>query len=234
MVEQNNPMSSKVLLLALVFSCLFANAQSQVSVNGGQNLQALNGAPLTPEKVMELQGSYFFSDDFLPATLVDASGKEYKDKKIKFNLKSNIIYYTDWDGKLMQTTSDIRKLIITEPDKTTVFENFFPSIDGLDAGTYYKVIINGSAKLLLSTQFSEVEYKEFNSAVTTKRVDKVYQLYGAANGSIKKLTKGEVELLELLKDKSSELAAFIKQNSLKCRKQSDYETVFNYYNGLKK
>ena len=47
-------MSSKVLLLALVFSCLFANAQSQVSVNGGQNLQALNGAPLTPEKVMEL------------------------------------------------------------------------------------------------------------------------------------------------------------------------------------
>jgi hypothetical protein len=211
-----------------------ATAQSQVNIGGGQNLQALNGAPLTPDKVLDLQGSYFFNDEFLPAILVDASGKEYKDKKIKFNLKSNIIYYTDWDGKLMQATSDIRKVIITEPDKTTVFENFFPSIDGLDAGTYYKVLISGSAKLLLSTQFSEAEYKEFNSAVTTKRVDKVYQLYGAANGNIKKLTKGEAEILELLKDKSSELASFIKQNSLKCRKQSDYETVFNYYNGLKK
>jgi hypothetical protein len=211
-----------------------ATAQSQINIGGGQNLQALNGAPLTPDKVLELQGSYFFSDEFLPATLVDASGKEYKDKKIKFNLKSNIIYYTNWDGKLMQATSDIRKVIITEADKTTVFENFFPSIDGLDAGTYYKVIINGFAKLLLSTQFSEVEYKEFNSAVTTKRVDKVYQLYGAANGSIKKLTKGEAELLELLKDKSIEVTEFIKQNSLKCKKQSDYETVFSYYNGLKK
>ena len=227
-------MSSKFLLLSMVFSCFMATAQSQINIGGGQNLQALNGAPLTPDKVLELQGSYFFNDEFLPATLVDASGKEYKDKKIKFNLKSNIIYYTDWDGKLMQATSDIRKLIITETDKTTVFENFFPSIDGLDAGTYYKVIINGSAKLLLSTQFSEVEYKEFNSAVTTKRVDKVYQLYGAANGSIKKLTKGEAELLELLKDKSTEVTAFIKQNSLKCKKQSDYETVFSYYNGLKK
>jgi hypothetical protein len=227
-------MSSKFLLLAMVFSCLMATAQSQVNIGGGQNLQALNGAPLTPDKVLDLQGSYFFNDEFLPAILVDASGKEYKDKKIKFNLKSNIIYYTDWDGKLMQATSDIRKVIITEPDKTTVFENFFPSIDGLDAGTYYKVLISGSAKLLLSTQFSEAEYKEFNSAVTTKRVDKVYQLYGAANGNIKKLTKGEAEILELLKDKSSELASFIKQNSLKCRKQSDYETVFNYYNGLKK
>lgn len=227
-------MSSKFLLLAMVFSCFMATAQSQINIGGGQNLQALNGAPLTPDKVLELQGSYFFNDEFLPATLVDASGKEYKDKKIKFNLKSNIIYYTDWDGKLMQATSDIRKVIITEADKTTVFENFFPSIDGLDAGTYYKVIINGAAKLLLSTQFSEVEYKEFNSAVTTKRVDKVYQLYGAANGTIKKLTKGEAEVLDLLKDRSSELAAFIKQNSLKCRKQSDYETVFNYYNGLKK
>ena len=226
-------MSSKFLLLALVFSCLFAHAQSQVSIGGGRNLQALNGAPLTPEKVLELQGTYFFNDEFLPAVLVDASGKEYKDKKIKFNLKTNIIYYTEWDGKLMQATSDIRKLIITEGDKTTVFENFFPSIDGLDAGTYYKVLVNGPSKLLLSTQFSEAEYKEFNSAVTTKRVDKVYQLYGAANGSIKKLTKGETEVLELLKDKSSEVAAFIKQNSLKCRKQSDYETVFNYYNGLK-
>ena len=227
-------MSSKFLLLALAFSCLFAQAQSQVSIGGGRNLQALNGAPLTPEKVLELQGTYFFNDEFLPAVLVDASGKEYKDKKIKFNLKTNIIYYTEWDGKLMQATSDIRKLIITEGDKTTVFENFFPSIDGLDAGTYYKVLVNGPSKLLLSTQFSEAEYKEFNSAVTTKRVDKVYQLYGAANGSIKKLTKGETEVLELLKDKSSEVAAFIKQNSLKCRKQSDYETVFNYYNGLKK
>ncbi len=227
-------MSSRSLLLALVFNCLFAQAQSQVSIGGGRNLQALNGAPLTPEKITELQGTYFFSDDFLPAVLVDASGKEYKDKKIKFNLKSNIIYYTDWDGKLMQATSDIRKLIITEPDRTTVFENFFPSIDGLDAGTYYKVLVNGNAKLLLSTQFSEGEFKEFNSAVTTMRVDKVYQLYGAANGSIKKLTKGEAELLELLKDKSTEVTAFIKQNSLKCRKQSDYETVFNYYNGLKK
>lgn len=226
-------MSSKFLLLALVFSCLFAQAQSQVSIGGGRNLQALNGAPLTPEKVLELQGTYFFNDEFLPAVLVDASGKEYKDKKIKFNLKTNIIYYTEWDGKLMQATSDIRKLIITEGDKTAVFENFFPSIDGLDAGTYYKVLVNGPSKLLLSTQFSEAEYKEFNSAVTTKRVDKVYQLYGAANGSIKKLTKGETEVLELLKDKSSEVAAFIKQNSLKCRKQSDYETVFNYYNGLK-
>jgi len=227
-------MSSKFLLLAMLFSCFMATAQSQINIGGGQNLQALNGAPLTPDKVLELQGSYFFSDEFLPATLVDASGKEYKDKKIKFNLKSNIIYYTNWDGKLMQATSDIRKVIITEADKTTVFENFFPSIDGLDAGTYYKVIINGFAKLLLSTQFSEVEYKEFNSAVTTKRVDKVYQLYGAANGSIKKLTKGEAELLELLKDKSIEVTEFIKQNSLKCKKQSDYETVFSYYNGLKK
>lgn len=227
-------MSSKFLLLALVFSCVIANAQSQVSIGGGRNLQALNGAPLTPDKVLELQGTYFFNDEFLPAVLVDASGKEYKDKKIKFNLKTNIIYYTDWDGKLMQATSDIRKVIITEGDKTTVFENFFPPIDGLDAGTYYKVLVNGTSKLLLSTQFSEGEYKEFNSAVTTKRVDKVYQLYGAANGSIKKLTKGDAEVLDLLKDKSAELAAFIKQNSLKCRKQSDYETVFNYYNGLKK
>ncbi len=227
-------MLSRSLLLALVFTCMLAKAQSQINIGGGQNLQALNGAPLTPDKITELQGSYFFSDDFLPAVLVDASGKEYKDKKIKFNLKSNIIYYTDWDGKLMQATSDIRKIIITEPNRTTLFENFFPSIDGLDAGTYYKVLVNGNAKLLLSTQFSEGEFKEFNSAVTTKRVDKVYQLYGAANGSIKKLTKGEAELLELLKDKSTELAAFIKQNSLKCRKQSDYETVFNYYNGLKK
>jgi hypothetical protein len=227
-------MVSKFLLLVLVFSCLLANAQSQVSVGGGRNLQALNGAPLTPDKVLELQGSYFFNDEFLPAVLVDASGKEYKDKKIKFNLKTNIIYYTDWDGKLMQATSDIRKVIITEVDKTTVFENFFPPIDGLDAGTYYKVLVNGPSKLLLSTQFSEGEFKEFNSAVTTKRVDKVYQLYGAVNGSIKKLTKGEAEVLDLLKDKSAELATFIKQNSLKCRKQSDYETVFNYYNGLKK
>jgi hypothetical protein len=64
------------------------------------------------------------------------------------------------------------------------------------------------------------------------RADKISQLYGYNNASIVKLTKGETELLELLKDKSTEVSKYIKQHGLKIKKQSDYETVFTYYNGL--
>ena len=217
-----------VILCNMTAICL-----AQTSVNGGQNLQGLNGAPLMASKVSEMVGTYFYKTDYQPATLVDASGKAYKDKKVKLNQQTNTIYYLDTDGQEMETISDIRKIIFFEENKKVVFENFYPAVGPFTAGTFYRVLVTGKATLLQSTQFSEVEYKEFNSAVTTKRADKIFQFYAFNNGTIVRLTKGEAELLELLKDKSTEVSAYIKQQGLKCKKQSDYETVFTFYNGLK-
>jgi hypothetical protein len=221
-----------LLCLALLIN-VYSICQGQTSINGGQNLQGLNGAPLTPDRVSEMVGTYFYKTEYLPAILVDVSGKEFKDLKVKLNQQTNAIYYLGKDGQEMESISDIRKIIFIEGDKMVLFENFFPAMGALNAGSFYQVIINGKAKLLSSTQFSEVEYKEFNSAVTTKRADKVHQLYAFANRTMIKLSKGDTEIIGLLKDKSTEVEAFIKQQGLKCKKQSDYETVFNYYNSLK-
>jgi len=105
-------------------------------------------------------------------------------------------------------------------------------VEDLDAGSYYQVLCDGKAKLLLGTRFSEVDYKEFNSAVTTKRIDKVQQLFGCNKGTMVKLSKGEPDLMNLLGDKATLVSDFIKQKGLKCKKQPDLEAVFNYYNSL--
>lgn len=227
------PMRAIFLLYVTLLINSFVICHAQAGVNGGQNLQGMNGAVLTPDKVSEMVGTYFYKTDYQQATLVDVGGKEYRDMKVKLNQKNNLIYYLGKDGQEMEAISDIRKIVFLEGDKPVVFENFFPAIAPFNAGTFYQVLISGKAKLLSATLFSEAEYKEFGSAVTTKRADKVVQLYAFANGTIIKLTKGEAELLDLLKDKSTELSAYIKQQGLKCKKQSDYETVFTYYNSLK-
>lgn len=226
-------MQPNILLCITVMTCFVSMSQAQTGINGGKNLQGLNGAPLTPDKITEMVGTYYYKTVYLPATLVDASGKEYNNQKVKLNQQTNQIFYLDKEEKEMESISDIRKIIFFEGNNTVVFENFYPPIGTMNAGSFYQLIISGKAKLLVNTEFSEVEYKEFNSAVTTKRADKVHQLYGFANGNIIKLRKGETELVELLKDKSTEVSTFIKQQGLKCKKQSDYETVFNFYNGLK-
>jgi hypothetical protein len=64
-------------------------------------------------------------------------------------------------------------------------------------------------------------------------VNKLENYYGSNGRTTLRITKPE-DIVELMPDKSKEISAYIQQEKIKTRKQSDLIKVFTYYNSLAK
>ncbi|MEN9686406.1 MAG: hypothetical protein RLZZ28_2192 [Bacteroidota bacterium] len=209
-------------------ACLTANAQAQV-ITTGSTMQDLSGKAILNTKLSEVEGSVFYKDNYLPATLTLENGSIITGRNVKLNLKDNIVYYLDINGAELEAVSRVKRIEFT--DSKMVFQNGFPAVENQTANTYYRVLTGGNASLLECTKFSEGEYKPYNATVAIKRIDKVFELYGASSKAIAKLSSQE-DILLVLADKSKEVNDFILEKKLKCRKQGDFDNVIKYYNSL--
>lgn len=205
-------------------------ATAQINIKSS-NIQDFTGKPLMNTAVSEIQGSVFYNDDYKNAKMYLANGTELTDIKVKLNLRDNKVYYLNNEGLEMEAVSKVKRIIFT--DNGSVFENGFPAVNKQDPQTYYRVIISGKASLLILTGFVESVYKAFNSAITTKQIDKVNEIFGVSPNAIARLKKTD-DVLQLLSDKHKEVYNYIMTNNLKCKKQADYENVIGYYNSLSK
>lgn len=201
---------------------------AQVNIKSS-NIQDFTGKPIIVNKVTEVEGSVFYNDSYKNAKIYLANGLEMAEIKIKLNLRDNKVYFLTTEGAEMESISKIKKIIFS--DSGAVFENGFPILNKQDAQTYYRVIVAGKASLLVLSSFVDVEFKAFNSATTTRQIEKVNELFGVSSNIITKLSNAN-DVLKLLTDKNQEVSDFIAKNNLKCKKQADYLRVINYYNSL--
>lgn len=220
-------MKQLVISAGLVLLINFG-VMAQINVRAS-NIQDFTGKPIMNNAVSDLKGSFFYNDDYINAKMYLANGTELINIKVKLNLRDNNVYYLNNDGSEMEAVSKVKRIVFM--DKGIVFENGFPAVNKQDQQTYYRVIISGKASLLILTNFVESEYKEFNSAITTKQIDKVNEIFGVSPNAIARLKKTD-DVLQLLSDKNKEVYNYIITNNLKCKKQPDYENVISYYNSL--
>ena len=218
----------RLLISAGLLLLINLAATAQVNIKGS-TMQDFTGKPIMNNKVSEVIGSVFYNDSYKNAKVYLVNGLELADIKIKLNLRDNKVYYLNNDGTEMEAVSKIKSIFFT--DDGAIFENGFPAVNKQDAQTYYRVIVSGKASLLLLTGFVEAEYKAFNSATTTKQIDKVTEVFGVSPNAITKLAKAE-DVLQLLSDKYKQVYDYIDKNKLKCKKQADYVSVINYYNAI--
>lgn len=226
--------SSPKLLAVIAFlmfgQLLFGQLQySMTTLSDG------NGNPVLMKKAAAGETAHLFKPGYTKAILYLAgNGKPLMGNKFKLNLQQNRLFFMDANGEEMEVTSPVKSIeFIGDPGKNnnTVFEKGFPPIDKLTADNYYQVLVTGKAGLLMDTKFAEVEYKEYNSATTSIRIDRLVSFYGVASGKMQRLSKAE-DLLLLLGDKTREVSEYIKKENLKIKKQADLEKLFRYYNGL--
>ena len=210
----------------LLFNVITLLAQINVR---GINITDMKGKPLMNNSVSEVQGSVYYKEEYFNAKLYLIDGQEITDIKIKLNLRDNIVNYVNNEGAEMEAVSKIKRILFTETGD--IFESGFPAVNKQDNQTFYRVIISGKASLLLFTNFVESDFKAFNSAITTKQIDKVIEIFGVSPNAISLLTQSE-DVLQLLKDKNKEVYNYIITNHLKCKKQSDFEKIIKYYNTL--
>ncbi len=220
-------LSFRILLLCITCTAgtLFSSAQVGYSLS---TLSDGNGNPVLSKKGSTAENHYLFNKEYLDGILyLEGNDKSITGNKFKLDLQNSKLYFLNSDNTEMEVAGPVRKVVLGD----AVFEKGFPAVDKLTKDNFYEVLVDGKALLLMDTKFEEVEYKEYNSATTTKRTDKLVSYYGVLGNRISRLLKPE-DVLLLLTDKTQQVSDFIKKENSKVKKQGDLEKLFRYYNSI--
>lgn len=228
-------MKSIYFRLISSIGCLFLFCAQSTAQQIRANPTALldfKGDVINAAQKTDVEGSVFYDDAYRDAILYLINGTALTSMKVKLNLKDHQVYYMDGATEKV-AVSAVKRIEFIDPKgkANVVFENGYPSLEGNTVNSYYQVVLNGKATLLMGSKFFESDFKPFNSAVVTKRIEKVNQLYGYANQGISRLTKAD-DVVSVLADKSKEMSDYLTKQKLKFKKQSDFELTFAYYNTL--
>jgi hypothetical protein len=220
-------------ILFLITSIIVSNTIMSQEVGTRIFLRDASGLDIRSQSAVIENANYLFHPDYLKAALYTRAGKLKSDAKYKLILQENRLFYMEADGSDMEVVSPIYRIEFEMPSgSVTVFEKGFDVIDNLNQNNFYQVLADGKAKLLMDTKFAtETKMVYGTGAVTT--TDKLINYYGAIGSKIIKVSK-EDNLLSLMEDRSAEMAAFIKKEKIKVKRQADLEKLFNYYNQLVK
>jgi hypothetical protein len=218
---------SRSMLCTLVLVASFSSSRAQLGFSR-TTLSDGNGNPVLTKKASTAENQFLFNKEYLEGVLyLEGNTKGISGNKFKLDLQNSKLYFLNADQAEMEVEGPVKRVSLGN----AVFEKGFPAIGKLTKDNFYQVLVDGKAQLLIDTKFEEIEYKEYNSALTTKRTDKLVTYYGVLENRISKLQKPE-DILLLLTDKTQQVSAFIKQENSKMKKQADLEKIFRYYNSL--
>lgn len=211
------------LIVAAVFSSVFGFAQQ-----GYQSY--VDGSPATLIKKIDVEGSEFLYDKWLPTTIKNTKGVEYKGVMVKYNLLEDVPYFLGKADQAMSFSVSLAEFIIQkENGELQKFKAGFPSIDKYNELTFYEVLVDGNAKLLKKNIKKITENREYNSATTVKRiVDNVG--YFVFEGSKISVIKKENKSILAAVSKKEQMQKYLFEKRISIKKEEDLIDIFQSYN----
>lgn len=195
-------------------------------------LSYIDGAPVTLIKKTDVNGSEFLYEKWLPATVKNSKGKEYKDIKIKYNLLEDIPYFlSKSDGAMSFSTPLIEFSINKENGEQQKFKSGFPSIDKFNEMTFYEVLVDGNAKLLKKVSKKITESRAYNSATTVKSIVDNTAYFIFEDGKISTIKKDKKSLVSVL-IKKQVIHNCLSESGISIKREEDLLKVIEKYNSF--
>lgn len=213
---------------------------SPVTLNGQtQSIQFHNAEGLLiPVTYPNVQGTAYWKDDYTPAYLVTGDNKSIDRIPAKLDLyKQQVqVYLTDNHQEGVFAKGTIRKAIFYDTadgqSRQRTFQLGFPAVDEQDSLSFYEVLASGRISLL-QYRYERLGRKKVDFSV--EYVDCFYpeeHNYILVNGQMKKLKKNNSNLLDLLSDKKTELASYIREHNYSVAEPDDLSRIIKFYNFL--
>ena len=180
-------------------------------------------------------GSAFFQDQFLPATLYDATGSRYKAGAVRLNLLDNQINYKDGNGTEMVTTTPIKRVVLEDKDAgktyTFVAGDQLNMPDKSSGAAWVQVLVNKQVSLVLWQKKSIHKSITYAQATQDEDIPTVNLYYVKMNGAFSEV-KSFQDLINQFPDKRDILIKYAKDNKLRGRTPEEYAALVNYYNEI--
>ncbi|MBI1781928.1 MAG: hypothetical protein HYR66_11250 [Sphingobacteriales bacterium] len=231
----------KLLSILLLFACV-NSVKSQIADPTSMTLGTLIRNFIFPiETYTEIKGTpYFLDSSFNSSVIYLKDGKRYSCDKMRIDLFANKIHFLD-NNKVELVVDDnvVERVVFFRQGVDTIagfgFSCNYPVIGKNTAQTYYLEENYGKARVLVYLS-KEVTYSKMVTGLFPEKYfleKKEYFIYNENRLRMERLRKNKEFVLDILRDKQTEVSKFISDNNLKCKSVADIIKVFEYYNTLK-
>ncbi|MGQ0740248.1 MAG: hypothetical protein ACT4OJ_14445 [Bacteroidota bacterium] len=195
----------------------------------------LGGEPYSLVRYVKVvDGTPFFSEQWMRGSLILPAGKKYDSVQIKIDLLADEVHYQDKSGNPLIATSRIREIWLT--DSATQKKYHFVHSSYIGTGTSatagWHLLLAEGAALLFKKLYKEIlETKPYGSATAEQRITTGIRyciLYNNIFSPLKSLSA----IPDVLSGKKNELLQYISSNKLKGKSDGDYISLVSYYNSL--
>lgn len=232
----------KILLLSCCCIAMnFAWSQQTVDVSktdyrvGQSTFFSVGGEPFVNVKFVSLvEGSPYFSDEWMQGVIVSRDGQAYKDISLRLDLIDNQLHYLDPNGKEFLSTTPLREVVLIRTPKDSLhflYSSYLPSSSLLPQG-WYQRLATGHATLYTYYKKTVEENRPYGSAALERSIktQNVFIMETAQGMTeVKKLK----DLPDVLNDKKAELENFLStRDDRKATPEARFTAAVNYYNSL--
>jgi hypothetical protein len=234
-------MRSLALALLLLLS-LNASTQQVVDVTkqdvrvGYKDFFVSGNEPFVPTKFVNLvEGSPYFSDEWMKAVLVDRADRVYKDVQLRVDLLANAIHFLGDKEQEFVATIPLKQVVLTDPSGNNYrfdHSNAFEKVSNADRDRWYLWLASGTASLYKKIEQDISEFRPYASSLVEQHIkthEKYIILYNNSFHEVKKLK----DVPSVLADKKKELEDFLKtKDDDKASMDDRMASVVQYYNSL--
>jgi hypothetical protein len=224
-------------VIALLVVSHVALAQQIVNVNNDNQTISFKeilynvGGQNVVKYVDYKEGSPYFKESWMPASLVLNNGKSYEGLQAKLDIMSGGFVYKNETGVELVAQAPIKQITFTEGNERYVFVNSSTIVPNGSKKIWYQQLQTGGVSLYKQVEKIVVETTPFNSA-TVERSIKTTEKYFLVKGYAVTPLKKTKDLFEALDDRPDLTQKFAKE------KQSPSDKTFieivSYYNSLSK
>jgi len=219
----------KILLSFFVLTCFSASAQPQTYRD------RLTGLVHIINPNLDIEGTPFLNDDWVPATIKTTLDKYFYGISVKFNIYQNKFLYISNDT-IYEFATDIASFELqtdkSDTTKKVLYKKGFSYPNRLNSTDYVQVLVEG--KISFIKQFTKTiqEYQEYSKPTTLKKFVDNTAYYFVANGVTSTNKPSKKVLEDLTKDKWEQVNTYLKSNNLNPKNEKDFAALLKYYNSL--
>ncbi len=177
------------------------------------------------------EGSLFFREAWMPATLEGENGKIYKEVPVKLDLMEQRLYFLDRDGTVKEMVSPMEKIKIR--DSVTGRVHVFLPVEGLAKGktasglVWCEALETGKVLLLKKITKIQTENIPYGAGLKTISIRDAPFYYLKTEGQLYPV-KRQKDLEEILTKTLSAIRNFDPAGS---GKEEQWKSIVSFYNG---
>lgn len=216
----------KVKLFLTLISLIF------VQVSFAQYQSYVDGAPATLIKKVDVEGSEFLYEKWLPATVKNTKGDEFKNVMVKYNLLEDVPYFLGKADQAMSFATPLTEFTVQkENGELQKFMAGLPALDKYNEFTFYEVLVDGKTKLLKKTAKKITESRAYNSATTVKNIVDNTNYFVFEDGNLSMIKKDKKFLMAALSRKE-DIQKYLSNKEVSIKKEEDLIKALEKYNSL--